>query len=181
MGLNYEDLDDVTRAHMLAEFEHDLSEGTLYFSKYFSTHGAERYPELLRDAILGGDDDTLARALAEPGIFNETHPRTTADGRVTYPRVPVTAPATLAEGEFNRFYLRGISARTIEDGGVEIEIYRARESVHPREESKALVGRRLDATRLLADLRTGDVDTALHLPPGPNSGLSGRVVQQATD
>jgi hypothetical protein len=40
-----------------------------------------------------------------------------------------------------------------------------------------MIGRRLNAQALLGDLRKHvGVDTALGLPPGPNSGLSGRLV-----
>jgi hypothetical protein len=94
----------------------------------------------------------------------------------TVSKVPRTAPITLAEGEFNRFYLRGLCQRAIEAGGPAIEIYRARASVTPRPESEAMIGRHLDADKLLVDLREHvGVDTALGLPPGPNSGLSGRL------
>ena len=93
-------------------------------------------------------------------------------------RVPYTAPMTLAEGEFNRFYLRGACLRAASEVSRNmIEIYRARPSVNPRPQSEALIGTRLDPTILLSDLRDHiGVDTALRLPPGPNSGLSGRLV-----
>lgn len=91
-------------------------------------------------------------------------------------KVPVTAPWTFAEGEFNRFYLRGLCLRAI-DEGKSIEVYRAKAVVAPRPESTALIGARLNPHTLLADLRIHlAVDTALGLPAGPNSGLSGRLV-----
>jgi hypothetical protein len=176
MGLNHADLDDVTRQQMLAEFDSELEADTLYISNYLSATGRERYPGLLREAIEDGDDDSLATALAAPGIFDTHHQRRNPKGGFTRAKVPHTANATLAEGEFNRFYLRGLCLRAIAEGVTEIEIYRARTSSHPRPESRAMIGRRLDADELLADLRANDfVDTALRLPPGPNSGLSGRI------
>jgi hypothetical protein len=52
-------------------------------------------------------------------------------------------------------------------------VYRAKEVVNPRAESVALIGKSLPAKQLLDDLRTNiGTDTALGLPPGPNSGLS---------
>lgn len=61
----------------------------------------------------------------------------------------------------------------------EIEVYRAKEVATPRSESIALIGRRLSVSALLGDLRVSvGVDTALGLPPGPNSGLSGRLIPQ---
>lgn len=62
-------------------------------------------------------------------------------------------------------------------GGTELEIYRAGYSRSPRSESEAMIGRRIDAQALLEDLRAhAGVDTALGLPPGPNSGLSARHI-----
>ncbi|MHB8240944.1 MAG: hypothetical protein ACYDHN_03040 [Solirubrobacteraceae bacterium] len=177
MALALSNLDDETRRHMVAEMEHDLAANTLYTGKYLSSFGAERYPDLLRDALNEGTDDSLAAALAEPGLFEITYQKRKPSGGFAPAKVPHTAPVTLAEGEFNRFYLRGLCQRVLADGGHEVEIYRARESLSPRLESEAMIGKHLDAASLLADLREHvGVDTALGLPPGPNSGLSGRLV-----
>jgi len=54
-----------------------------------------------------------------------------------------------------------------------VTIYRARESTSARSASVALIGTTPYAAALLEDLRTHiGMDTALHLPPGPNSGVS---------
>jgi hypothetical protein len=176
VALELVDLDGVTRQGMIAELEHDLAAGTLYVGKYLTDFGVERYPILLRDAIEGGNDESLIAALSEPAIFATTYQKRKPKGGFSPAKVPYTAPATLAEGEFNRFYLRGLCRRALATDGQAIEIYRARASAEPRRESEAMIGKRLDPTTLLADLRehTG-VDTALGLPPGPNSGLSGRL------
>ena len=43
--------------------------------------------------------------------------------------------------------------------------------------SEQLIGQELGAAKLLADLRKNvGVDTALGLPPGPNSGLTAKIV-----
>ena len=90
--------------------------------------------------------------------------------------VPANAASTLAEGEFNRFYLRGIASRGVDENR-QIEVYRGRPSSTPRRESEALLGQHLVAGALLTDLREHiGVDSALGLPPGPNSGLTGRLV-----
>lgn len=175
MGLELADLDDTTRQHMLTELEHDLQTDNLYFGKYLSDTGREQYPGLLRKAIESGTDDSLAASLEAPGIFLSHHQRRKPAGGVTQAKVPTTAHTMLAEGEFNRFYLRGLCARATATHQ-KIEIYRARASSQPRPESEALIGSHLDPADLLDDLRmnTG-VDTALGLPSGPNSGLSGRI------
>jgi hypothetical protein len=176
VALELADLDGETRREMIAELEHDLAGEKLYTGRYLSALGVERYPVLLREAIEGGNDESLIAALSDPGLFVTTYQKRKPKGGFAPAKVPFTAPATLAEGEFNRFYLRGLCGRAVTAGGQEIEIYRARASTEPRAESEAMIGNRLDPAKLLADLRehTG-VDTALGLPPGPNSGLSGRL------
>ena len=64
----------------------------------------------------------------------------------------------------------------MEDGIPYVEVYRAKTVAEPRPESMAMIGARLGPDALLMDLRANvGVDTALGLPPGPNSGLSGRL------
>ena len=95
-------------------------------------------------------------------------------------KVPANAADTLAEGEFNRFYCRGLCARVSGSTPGEVEIYRGRESSQPRRESEALIGRRLEATSVLRDLRSSvGVEPALGVPPGPNSGLTLRIPKSA--
>jgi hypothetical protein len=61
----------------------------------------------------------------------------------------------------------------MEEGVEALVVYRAKEVANPRPESTALIGKSLPANRLLDDLRANvGTDTALGLPPGPNSGLS---------
>lgn len=177
MALQLTNLDDLTREHMLSEVAADITANSLYFGRYLSEGGRIAYPEMLRAATQSGNDESLALELAAPGILMTTAPRRTPSGGVTSAKVRVDAPQMLAEGEFNRFYLRGLCVRVLATKEGRIEVYRARASSKPRPESEAMIGQFLDATTLLADLRTNaGVDTALGLPPGPNSGLSGQIV-----
>jgi dephospho-CoA kinase len=87
------------------------------------------------------------------------------------------ATRMLAEGDFNRYYMRGVARRAIEEGRQVVEAYRARFSLEPRVESAELEGRRLSATDVLNHLRgqtTGD--PAVSALGRPNSGLSVRLV-----
>ena len=59
----------------------------------------------------------------------------------------------LAESEFNRFYIRALARRAIEDGIPHLIVYRAKLVRNPRPESEALVETTLPAEALLADLR----------------------------
>ncbi len=126
----------------------------------------------MRDAIENGDDSSLARALVPP-MFNAT--RTNKKGHITH--LDLTDSANkMAGGEFNRFYLRGLALRAIDEGIEEIEVYRARQVADPRPESEALIGKRLPARALLDDLRANKgFGTFLGVPMGPHSGLSARL------
>jgi hypothetical protein len=176
MSLHLANLDERVRKHMLTEIDGDIAGGALYLSPRLSLRGRQDYVELLKQAVAGYDDAWLADALRTNGRINIEEQRRKPKGGYTTARVPVTAPDTLAEGEFNRFYVRGLCLRALEDGTAELIVYRAKEVMTPRHESEAMIGARVDARALLLDVRTHPgVDTALRLPPGPNSGLSVRL------
>ena len=59
----------------------------------------------------------------------------------------------MAEGEYNRFYIRALCVRAIEDSA-KLEIYRARSSNRPDPASENLIGGSPDAQALLEDLRS---------------------------
>lgn len=170
--MNLTNLDASTRKYMLDEIETDERAGRLYISSRLSNTGASDYPALLKVAATAADDNFLANELRAPGRLNPTEPRNTKNG-VTWAKVPVTAPETMAEGEFNRFYARGLCRRAIDEGIPQVRVYRAKAVMNPRTESEALLGKMLGAQALLEDLRANvGTDTAFGLPPGPNSGLS---------
>jgi hypothetical protein len=175
MGLRLIDLDDRIRSHMIEELDLDLGAGRLYLSPFLTDEGSERYPGLLRSAIETGTDASFALELRKPGVFRSHYMRRKPKGGTAWVAVPRTAHVTLAEGEFNRFYLRGLCLRAIALGDLRIEVYRARASAEPRSRSEALIGRTLDSTALLEDLRAGSFVDGNGLPGGPNSGLSGRI------
>ena len=180
MGLTYANLDQRTRALMLAEVNFDVKQGSLYLSPRLAEQGRRDYEGLLRSAIAAASDTELAAMLSAVGRLNATEQRRTPSGGVTTARVPVNAASLLAEGEFNRFYIRGLCSRALEDGITDVVVYRAKEARAPRPESEAKIGASVDAETLLRDLRTNiGVDTALGLPSGPNSGLSVRLPSQA--
>lgn len=176
MALQLDNLDERTRRYMLEELDLDVGNGTLYLSPRLSEVGVRDYEALLREAIRTGDDVSLADSLRSHGRMKSTEQRRKPKGGVTTARVPVTAAETLAEGEFNRFYARGLCRRALEDGIRELVVYRAKEVRDPRPESVAMIGQRMDPTALLEDLRAHPgVELALGLPAGPNSGLSVRL------
>ena len=173
MALNYENLDPRTREHMASEIEHDISAGKLYLSNRLTEEGARNWPMLLKQAVQAHNDSWLASELQARGYLKSHEERRKPTGGTTAAKVPVTANMTLAEGEFNRFYARGLCQCAINDKQESVVAYRARHSENPRPESEAIIGKRFDPNALLQDLRTSTgVEPALGVPPGPNSGLS---------
>ena len=176
MALNYEHLDARTRQSMQKEVDLDTSRGTLYISSRLNPQGIEKYPSLLKEAIQSHEDSWLADELQRTNCMNATEQRRKRGGGFSTVKVPVTAPETLAEGEFNRFYVRGLCVRAMEDGIAEVMVCRGKQVMQPRSESEAMIGKRISAKMLLEDLRKSPgVEPAIGLPPGPNSGLTVRL------
>jgi len=175
MGLDLRHLDDDprTRESMATEVEADIAASSLYVGKYLSDVGVGAFPGLLLEAVRLHNDDWLAASLDQPGYNLAEYQRAKPKGGFTMAKVPYTAAQTLAEGEFNRFYARALCIRALADGIGELRIVRVKPVVNPRAVSQQLCGSRVDASGLLADLRAHPgLETALGVPPGPNSGLS---------
>lgn len=172
MSLNYKHLDERTRALMIAEIDRDIGAGTLYLSENLTEQGCVDYSNLLRMAAQNGNDGMLAEALRSCLRSHEKPRKLKSGGYSKPPVMRSNAHEMLAEGEFNRFYIRAICLRVIEDGIKEVVVYRAKEVANPRSASEQMIGQRMSPETLLNDLRAHPgVDTALGLPPGPNSGL----------
>ncbi len=176
MGLQFENLDQATRDGMLQEIDRDVQSGSVYVSNYLNEAGQRDWTDILRENAANGTDDALARAIRERGYLKAQVERRKPTGGFTIARVPHTAPETLGEGEFGRYYARGLCVRAINEGIPELEVYRAKEVREPRPESQQKIGMRVDPNVILEDLRqTQGVEPALGVPPGPNSGLTLRI------
>ena len=156
---------------MLRELEVDLKSENLYISSRLNETGLAHYREILGIAFEEHDNAWLAGEVSRRTCLKRVE-----QTRRGIKKVPVNAADTLAEGEFNRFYIRDVCVRAIEEGIPEVEVYRAKRVANPRARSEALIGKRLSPSSLLDDLRRSQgVEPALGLPPGPNSGLSVRL------
>lgn len=178
MALNYINLDHLTREYMKKEFQYDQEKNGFYLSNFLSENGKEQWPTLLGEAI-EYDDSWLENEIIRRGLLAQFYPRRKPRStEMMQAKVPVTAAQTLAEDEFNRLYARGLSARVISEGDEFVEVYRARYSEHPRPESEAIIGKKINPSAILQDLRDNPgVDTALGIPPGPNSGITIKKVE----
>ncbi len=176
MGLNFVNLDEITRRYMIEELESDIINSKLYISTRLSPIGRQDYNSLLREAIKSYNDAWLASQLGENGRLNKSEERRKPSGGTSIVKVPVNAADMLGEGEFNRFYARGLCLKAIADGTGKVIVYRAKDVRNPRTESEKMIGKEIDAEALLNDLRSSiGVEPSLGLPPGPNSGLSVRL------
>ena len=170
-------LDAQTRKFMLDEIDSDIAQGKLYISDRLSGNGRNDYPDLLKGAAQSFDDAWLAAELRHNSRLNPSYQRRNPRGG---PPVTVTMPRdaheTMAEGEFNRFYMRGLCERALSQNIPQLIVYRAKQVMNPRPASVAREGMRIDAAALLADLRANiGLETFLGVPGGPNSGLSVRL------
>ena len=161
---------------MLTELDIDVLNERLYLSPRLSRAGHASWEPLLRQAADGHDEGWLASELRAGPFLAEREQRKVHEGGFAWARVPETAAATLAEGEYNRLYMRALCLLAIAEGIPRLIVYRAKSVTHPRASSEARIGSSVDPKRLLEDLRTHQgVEAALELPPGPNSGLSVRL------
>jgi hypothetical protein len=175
MPLQYENLDPTTRRYALAELEQDVANGAFHASERLRPEAVGQYQHMLSEALRYYDDRWLEEHAAD--LIIETESRRTRSGGTTTARVPHMAARLLAEGDFNRYYMRGVALRAIDEGRHIVEVYRARLSLEPRPESSQIEGRRVPAAEVLEHLR-GPLSADLNVATlgRTNSGLSIRLV-----
>lgn len=160
---------------MESELNVDIQSGSIYISLRLNQRGVETWNTILSMAIESFNDDWLALQLQSTGCL-KSHEQRVRNGKPYHAKVPYNAAETLAEGEFNRFYARGLCVRAIREGIPEVEVYRGKRVQQPRFESESKIGLRVAPQQLLNDLRTSQgVEPALGIPPGPNSGITIRI------
>jgi len=175
MPLHYENLDPLTRRFAFDELERDLENGSFHASERLRPEAVGEYKRLLSEAIRYYDDRWLEERAEDLVIEHET--RRTRSGGVIEAKVPGMATRMLAEGDFNRYYMRGLSLRAMEEERGVVEVYRARLSIDARPESAELEGRRIRPAEVLSWLRGEPSDEPGAARLGrPNSGLSIRLV-----
>ena len=131
MALAFRNLDERTRTLMLAEIERDVTANSLYMSDNLSPQGKHDYPVLLRNAAGTGTDETLAADIKSRLNTHEKPHRLKSGGFSQPPVMRRNAHQMLAEGEFNRFYIRAVCLRSTQDGIAEsLSIAQNRWSIH---------------------------------------------------
>ena len=168
---NLINLEDV-REEMKSEIKSDIDNGILYISDNLNSEGKSLYPEKLLQAAESSEIEGFINSLGMD-YFNSHYERRKPKGGFTQAKMPYNANTMLCEGEFNRFYIRAVCIKAMSVGQQYVTAYRARPSNSPRAESLEIESKQFNAEVLLKDLRANiGINTALGLPPGPNSGMS---------
>ncbi|MFL9824715.1 hypothetical protein, partial [Rhodoplanes sp. SY1] len=167
---------DPVRLKMIEEINRDEASGRLYISSYLTQQGQGQWADVLREAARFGTDDSLAQTIIANGMLNKQAQRKKPKGGYTWVDIPHNASQVLAEAEYNNFFCRGLSSYAIDQGIQRLQVYRARYSKNPRQESEQKIGLLVEPTTILTDLRVSQgVESALGIPPGPGSGISLRI------
>jgi hypothetical protein len=175
MPLQYQNLDPTTRRFAIGELDDDLKSGAFHASERLRPTAIADYQHLLRESLRYYDDLWLEQRASDLLVDFET--RQTRSGGQTTAKIPEMASRMLAEGDFNRYYMRGVALRAIEEGRQVVEVYRARLSLEPRPDSAEAEGQRVQAKDVLDYLRgTTNVAPSDVRLGRPNSGLSVRLV-----
>ncbi|KQM42120.1 hypothetical protein ASE55_12965 [Chryseobacterium sp. Leaf201] len=154
---------------MLDEINSDISNGKLYLSNRLNQNGKDNYQNYLLESVENGDEETFTNLLIQSSNFNDTE---IVQGKSK--KVPSNAASLLCQSEFNRYYIRAICLRAMNQNQDEVKIYRGRESSWTRPESEVLIGTSLNATDLLEDLRNS-IGISPQLFPEINSGLTIKI------
>ena len=165
------DLNKRTRTLMLEELDRDIANNAVYLSPRLSARGKADFVDILRITFEKHSLGWISSELYDFGRMadEEEYQR---NGVWHRRRIGLMARTTLAEGEFNRYYIRAVCLIAIADRQ-NVRIYRAKEVEKERPRSERLIGKRRKARKILEDLRTSiGIDPVLGVPAGSNSGLS---------
>lgn len=168
---NFAKLDERTRRLMIEEIELGHQEGQLYYSARFNDIGAQNWLNWLKTAATQFNEHWLSYQIEAAGAMKHLETRVKPLGGYSIAHVPDTAAETIADGQFNRYYMAAICRRTIEDNKGNVIAYRAKQRRIPRPESIALEGAQYNAESLLKELRSKANSLKCSLLR-PNSGLS---------
>lgn len=168
--MEYQHLNEV-RNLMSEEAEADIQANSLFISPRLNEVGQMTYAPLLLDAIQHHGDVWLAENLVSRRLLSP-YEISHRKGVPYQKAVPRNAHETLAVGEFNRFYMRGVARLALAKGQKEVIVMRGQHSTFRRGRSINLEGAVLSAEEVLADLRFADFKARRLGLGDPNSGLT---------
>jgi hypothetical protein len=176
MAFFFPHLDGRLRTEMLRELSADIAEGRAYYSPRLKPESHEDWLDILAQAFSKHDEVWLGLAVRARGLLKKREMRKLEDREVSS-RVPTNAAFLLAEGEFNRYYIRGLCRQVMQEGGAQVEICRGKEVEIPRASSEQRIGSRIEAQELLRALEESpELPSPIKVPSGPGSGLTVKKV-----
>lgn len=160
---NFMNLDETTRKYMLEAIDDADRIGNIYYSTRFNDTGRREWLWLLKHAAQEHDEQWLAEQVESNQLLRELEGGRTPQGAYAVKHIPQEPAAeTLAEGQFNRFYMLGLARRARAEGLSDLEVYRARDTSSPRPESEAMIGNRIPVDEVEDQLR--DTKASLKSP-----------------
>ena len=171
---NFLNLDEKTRDFILEAISEAEASNNIYYSTRFNDEGRKQWIPLLKEAAQEHDEHWLAFQLQANNLMKGFEIAQKPLGGYTTKHVPHTAAETLAEGQFNRFYILGLCRRANSEGITSLEIYRAKDTLNQRPESNELIGTAIPIDDIVSQLANVS-DSFKSLLVKPNSGLSAKV------
>lgn len=160
----FEELDS-TREYMLKEFQSEQKSNMPYLSPLLTQVGREAFPGAMENAIMYGNEETLANDLSRPSYWHSEETRVRA-GKVYQAKItPSKVAQRLAYTEFNTWYVRGLARKLMDEGEEFCQVYRAAPAWQPREECLAHEGK----TYSVKDIYEGHRARYWPLPGNPNA------------
>lgn len=171
---NFKNLDEVTRGYMIEAIDDAEDSGNIYYSSRFNPKGKRLWVGLLREAAKNHNEHWLAYQLEAERTMKGFEQARKPKGGYTIKHTPHNASSTMAEGQFNRFYILGLCRRAREEGLSALEIYRAKEVTNARQASLELIGKQVPIKDIEAELF--NVNNSLKsILVRPNSGISTKL------
>ena len=152
------------RDAMIKEVDLDVSANQLYISSRLTQVGRVEYLSRLKAAIQNHDDSWFASTLSKFIQLTELR-------GMREVKVPKTASLTLAQGEFNLYYMRGLCNYAVSNLIDELQVCRFKTVRHARRTSSNVIGTHISAYDTLTDLRKPYSQRISPLSK-PNSGLT---------
>lgn len=166
MGLNYLQLNEAVRRFMLQEYE----QGGHYISTRLNEAGRARWIGMLKDALQYHTDVWLERELLRRNCFIATeYVKSTLGKTVTRAVNREQIAKALAEGEFNRFYIRALCLAAKSRNITHLIVTSGRVIPNAPIEARQPVGKAIAVDTLLETLRNHGckhIDAALGAPDG---------------
>ena len=161
---------------MVNEVDYDLSVGSLSFIETFIELTQEKYASILKYEFKFGDEVSLGNHFNHEKIFREYYTNRFRKNGEPY-KVRSDMHISHSEDEFNRYYIRALCRKKLEWNGINVEIYRAKDSENHRPESDRRIGLLINAQNLLIDLRENVGNETKYEIPEYRSGLSVKLTK----